>query len=267
MNCGQQGVLYSSLKSHGWNNFRKEIIFDGVVDSDMVDSMEEQLISEYMEMGVSLNDRKYVKSPVYAEGEDHYASKAVLKVNDEGDIIERYVNGTKAAKEIGVDQTCISRACIKTNKSAGFYWQFENGFSKEGFLKEKNKPHALSKPIVQTTKSGEFIKIWQSQHEASKETGVKQCNIWRCLSGRSISAGGFCWFYEADFKSGEVTPREKRRNSEKPVKATDVKLGYVHNFQSIIECSRSLGINRCTIARGCEGKIKKPTKFIFEYDN
>lgn len=54
---------------------------------------------------------------------------------------------------------------------------------------------ALSKKILQFTKSGEFIKEWQSAYEAERELGIAQSGICRCCNGIRKSAGGYVWEY------------------------------------------------------------------------
>ena len=56
--------------------------------------------------------------------------------------------------------------------------------------KEKN-----SIPILQFTKSGEFMKEWPSAREAERQLGIFQSNICKCIKGRYKSAGGYIWRY------------------------------------------------------------------------
>lgn len=61
-----------------------------------------------------------------------------------------------------------------------------------------NSPSKIEKqsiPILQFTKSGEFIKEWPSLREASRQLGISHKNICHCLKGRHKSAGGFVWRY------------------------------------------------------------------------
>ena len=51
-------------------------------------------------------------------------------------------------------------------------------------------------PILQFTKSGEFIKEWPSLSEACRQLGIFQQNICACLKGRLKSTGGFVWRYK-----------------------------------------------------------------------
>ena len=49
-------------------------------------------------------------------------------------------------------------------------------------------------PILQFTKSGEFIKEWPSVNEAGRQLGIS--HICACLKGYRKSAGGFVWRYK-----------------------------------------------------------------------
>ena len=55
-----------------------------------------------------------------------------------------------------------------------------------------NKP---TKPILQYTKDGVFIKEWTSEIEASRVIGINQGNITKCCQDKRKSAGGFVWKY------------------------------------------------------------------------
>lgn len=54
----------------------------------------------------------------------------------------------------------------------------------------------VSKPVLQFTKQGEFIKEHPSTMEAQRQTRVLNGNISLCCSGRRKSAGGFIWKYK-----------------------------------------------------------------------
>lgn len=57
-----------------------------------------------------------------------------------------------------------------------------------------------SKPVLQFTKSGEFIAEYSSTCEAERQTGIKQTNISKCCLGRKSykSAGNYIWKYKTD---------------------------------------------------------------------
>ena len=65
-------------------------------------------------------------------------------------------------------------------------------------LSEEHKQaisEALSKKIMQFTKSGEFVREWPSAYEASRQLGIAQPSICRCCNGKLKSAGGYVWEY------------------------------------------------------------------------
>ena len=55
--------------------------------------------------------------------------------------------------------------------------------------------YAMSKKILQFTKSGEFVREWPSATEVSRHLGISQSHICACCNGKRKSAGGFIWRY------------------------------------------------------------------------
>ena len=51
--------------------------------------------------------------------------------------------------------------------------------------------HPCSRNVRQYNKDGEFICEYGSIEDAQRKTGIN--NIWRCLSGKRKTAGGFLW--------------------------------------------------------------------------
>lgn len=51
----------------------------------------------------------------------------------------------------------------------------------------------LSKKILQFTKSGEFIREWQSMNEASRQLKIHCGHICSCCNRKLKSAGGYIW--------------------------------------------------------------------------
>ena len=66
---------------------------------------------------------------------------------------------------------------------------------KGGKIWGKKRAIKLSIPILQFTKSGEFIKEWPSLAEAERKLGILHSNICSCLKGYRKFAGGFVWRY------------------------------------------------------------------------
>lgn len=52
-----------------------------------------------------------------------------------------------------------------------------------------------SKPIIQFSKDGEFIRKWNSVMDAQRELGIDNSSIIRCCKGKQKTAGGYIWRY------------------------------------------------------------------------
>ena len=63
--------------------------------------------------------------------------------------------------------------------------------------KSQSKIEKQSKPILQFSKSGEFIKELQSAREAQRKLGIAQQSICACCKDRLKSAGGYIWKYKS----------------------------------------------------------------------
>ena len=53
-----------------------------------------------------------------------------------------------------------------------------------------------SKPVLQFSLFGVFIKDYPSMDDAEKQTGVLGCSICMCCQGKRKTAGGFIWKYK-----------------------------------------------------------------------
>lgn len=69
---------------------------------------------------------------------------------------------------------------------------------RENCDKEPNKialKESCSKPVLQYTKGGQFIKEYPSITEAGRNTGINYSSICQCCLGKRKSAGGYIWKY------------------------------------------------------------------------
>ena len=55
---------------------------------------------------------------------------------------------------------------------------------------------SLSKPILQYSKSGDFIREWKSASEVKRVLGIDNSHIIHCCKGKRKSSGGFVWRYK-----------------------------------------------------------------------
>lgn len=60
--------------------------------------------------------------------------------------------------------------------------------------------HHNARSVLQFTKSGEFVREWDTITQAVKETSTDYSSIIRCCKGTGKTAGGFTWKYKEDIK-------------------------------------------------------------------
>jgi hypothetical protein len=65
-----------------------------------------------------------------------------------------------------------------------------------GPKKDEGWYKAVSKPVEQFTREGQFIKGWESIQQASNELGINRSDIGNVCRGRHKSAGGFLWKFK-----------------------------------------------------------------------
>ena len=58
--------------------------------------------------------------------------------------------------------------------------------------------YSRSKPILQYSKSGDFIREWQGAHEVERVLGIDNSHIIDCCRGKYKSSGGFVWRYKEE---------------------------------------------------------------------
>ena len=63
-------------------------------------------------------------------------------------------------------------------------------------VSEKLTNGKLSKPVLQYTKSGEFVKEWKSAKDVQRNLGYFHNNISYCCNGKLKSAYGYVWKYK-----------------------------------------------------------------------
>lgn len=265
LSCKEQQKLYNSIKKYGWDNFKKEILFDGVISQLDINKLESDFISQYIEN--SLNIKEIATGGSFKTGSDHFASKPVLQINKEFEIVAEFECGLDAAKYHNATQSCISISCRTNNPfSNGYYWRFKEGYNQNNLIEIVNSPHANAEAILQLNKDGGFIKKWDSQSKASKELNINQANLWRILNGEGLTCGGYKWIREKDYINNSQ-PEFKYKAKGSPIIVKNLQGEIVAKYNSIKNASLALNVDRSSIIRQLKNKVNKPNKYIYEYDN
>lgn len=265
LNCKNQPKLYNSIKKYGWENFKKEILFDGVISQIQINEIETKYISKYIKNGLNLCE--IGSGGNYKKGSEHFASKSVLQINKKFEIVSEFESGTDAAEHNNIPQSCISLSCRTNNPfSHGYYWRFKEEYNKRELIDIVNSPHPSSERIIQLNKNGEFIRYWDSQYKASKELNINQANIWRVLNGEGMTCGGFKWIRELDYINN-TQPQFKYKTKGKSIIVKNLQGEIIGKFNSIKDTSLTLKVDRSSIIRQLKNNINKPKKYIYEYNS
>lgn len=108
----------------------------------------------------------------------------IVQLSLDGEFIKLWDSKVTVKKELGINVNMNRKQC------GGFQWQKYADYIKspKGKLKYDNV-----KEVCQYSKTGEFIKKYNSIQEASDFTGIKHCNISNALNGVQKTAGGYIW--------------------------------------------------------------------------
>ena len=124
----------------------------------------------------------------------------------------------------------------------------------------KNTAKALSKMVGQYTLDGELVKVFQSTHEAERQTGFNHSNIAAVANGKSQTACNL----EISV-SKELLKSARGKGLSKPVAQYTLDNELVKVWNSPIEAEREGGFNRSNISKVALGKQKAHKGYIWKY--
>ena len=105
-------------------------------------------------------------------------------------VAEVFIPNTQNKPQINHKDEC------KTNNTVeNLEWATAKENSNFGTRNER-MGYSLSKPILQYSKSGEFIREWKSAVEVKRVLGINNSHIIQCCKDKRKSAGGFIWRYK-----------------------------------------------------------------------
>lgn len=172
---GQKHV-YNAIKKYGWDNIKHEILFKDLT-KEAAEKKEVELIAKYKS-----NQKQFGYN--HAEGGGVNRGYTYKFPEEAKEKIRKRMIGNK-----------------HTGRQDGTY----NNFFGHHHTEEARRKISESqyKPVIQYTKTGEFIKIFDNCYQAQLATGILHIRE-ACIKSRK-SAGGFVWKYkdERQIEAGE----------------------------------------------------------------
>ena len=187
----------------------------------------------------------------------------VYQYDELGNFICEYESLTHASEKNNMNIGKLSMALDqKKNKSSyGYYWFSTKQLAKQFTFKS---PHKFNKKIVCYDLNGKFIKIYNSQTQASTELNISSKSINKCLriSGYGRT-GKYMWLYydEGKFKN-KIDPWVD--NKIKPIlKLVDNRI--IEEYSSITEAAKENNILITSLLSNLKGKTKKCGGYKWKY--
>lgn len=220
-------------------------------------------------------DEKFSYNPTYNKGKDFSNikpkkhQKYVYKVDDNGNIIERYKSVSEAARKNGFDRHALSKTkkvdnivCFKGMKFV--VEEKENEYIPKGHkgarpdLKGKG-----AKAVSQYTKDAKFVRDFNSTIEAAEFLGSKTYSpeITNCCRGKLKTAHGYIWTYK-----GAKQPKPFVDTTKRKVEQYSLSGEYVATYDSIKDAAISVGNGKPgSIVNNLRGISRSAFGFVWKY--
>lgn len=127
-------------------------------------------------------------------------SRKVYQYNLEGKYIQDYNSLIDAAEDLNLNSSNLTTCCQGKQKTVGgFQWSYEKKDFLSPVINDRNQNHTWSsnkRKICQYSKSGDFIAVFESAHEAARINNIKgSSHITECCNGKRKTCGGYIWKY------------------------------------------------------------------------
>lgn len=133
-------------------------------------------------------------------GADNPFSQPISQYTLGGVLVASYASIGEAIRKTGISYNTISKNALgRTKSGSGFIWKYM-GKPKRVII-HTPREYTGKKPVIQLSKSGEFIAEFDSVRSAAKQTGFFAENISRAAKGiTSKSYKGFLWVFKENYE-------------------------------------------------------------------
>lgn len=180
----------------------------------------------------------------------------------DGKFIYHYTSAEEAAKYIGTYSSSIIKVCRGKHCShKGYIWRYAKNANDASDLNMKDSNKALNnsynkREVVQMDLDGNMLNVFESAHDASRQTGISVNNIRTACSNINLSAGGFKW----KFRNENSQIKHKRS-----VIQMDMNGNIINKYESMMKAAELSGVSRSGIYDCCAGRSKTAGGFRWSY--
>lgn len=226
-----------AIQEEGINNFTIETIEE--CPEDILDEREKYWINFFDSFNNGYNNTLGGRDNNYIMSNKFY------------DVIELWKKGL-TIKQI-VDKTKLNVETVRSylNKSGIHHDEIQNRANK-AIGKSK------SKPVVEYSIEGEYIREWTSALDAAEFYNINSRFITATCRGHQKTYNNRRWKYLND--NQELAPLISKR-----VEQYSLEGELINSFVSIGEASRQTGIDRGSISKACTGKLKTAGKYKWRF--
>lgn len=183
-------TLYRAIRKYGINNFSFSII--EICKEEELDEKEIYWINYYDSYNNGYNE---------TPGGQLGKPRSIVQYDLNGNKIATYANSRIAAALLNLAYGNLTTCCQGKQKSYGGYlWTYEGEPAPEPYIDNRigHKTSSSKRIIQQYSKQNEFIKEYESAHEAARQINKPTCanHITECCQGKRKTCEGYIWKYK-----------------------------------------------------------------------
>ena len=205
-----QPCVFNAIMKYGWQNIEHIVLFDGL-SKEEAEEKEIALIRLYdstnRDKGYNIANggscagkhSDYVKAKISegvkaAYNRPDYRKKRIDALKNAFSS-EEYLEMRSELTKKQWQREDYRKLMSSVHKGKVVSEETKNKMSKAKIGKHMGAENHNSRAIIQYTKDGVFVAIFDSARTAQRETGVNNAKICDCCKGRRKTSGGFRWEY------------------------------------------------------------------------
>ena len=202
--------FYNAIKKYTWEGFEHEVVASGLT-KEQAEAEEVRLIKFYD----STNRSKGYNLDNGGSGSNRVSEATKKRLSEAGRVRfekpEEHEKLSEAANKRNQDAKKFASICEGNRRrwqrseehlkiTNGLKEYYQNNPSRRQEISDERRAFFAAHPekkttkrVVQMTKEGENLKVWDSATNASKTLGISFKNISAACNNKRATAGGYCW--------------------------------------------------------------------------